>query len=160
MAINVQQYLKAAGGLSAAAILAAGLVTKWEGKETTVYKDPVGILTSCYGHTGPELKVGQRFTEQQCLDQLAEDLREHEAQLLSQVKVPMNVYQQAAYISFTYNVGIGTVKQSTLLKLLNAGMYKESCAQLSRFVYAQKKKLKGLVNRRADEYEMCMRGFK
>lgn len=158
MAVDVKQYLKAAGGFSAAVVMAAGLVVNWEGKVTTTYLDPVGVPTACYGHTGPELKLGQNFTDDQCLKLLGDDLKKHDAQLLSKVKVPMNDYIHASLLDFTYNVGIGNLQSSTLLIYLNQHRYKEACQELTKWVYAKKQKLRGLVLRREAEMDMCLQG--
>lgn len=159
MAIDATKWLKGAGA-SAAIVLASTLVVKWEGYEPTTYLDPVGIPTVCFGHTGKEVKLGQTLSDEQCLQTLSEDLRGHDAEMMKRIKVPINDYIHAAMLSFTYNVGIGSFGSSTMLVYLNQKKYKEACDQLSRWVYAKKKKLKGLVSRRADEMEMCMRGVK
>lgn len=65
-------------------------------------------------------------------------------------------YQRAALISFVYNVGAGNVQSSTLLKKLNSGDHLGACQQLTRWVYAQKIKLQGLVKRRTEELDWCM----
>ncbi|MGC3003762.1 lysozyme [Streptomyces sp. G35A] len=149
----------AAYGLGGAiALSGAFLVAPFEGKENKVYVDPVGILTSCYGHTGNELKKGQVFTDEQCLDQLAEDLLEHDKKMLRYVYVPLSEEEHAAYLSFTYNVGVGAFKNSTLLKKLNAGDRVGACNELTRWNKAGGKVLNGLTKRRQAEREMCLKG--
>ena len=59
-------------------------------------------------------------------------------------------------IDFTYNVGIGNVASSTLLKKLNMGNIQGACQELTRWVYAQKRKLAGLVKRRDAAYQVCV----
>lgn len=129
----------------------------FEGKENKAYIDPVGIVTVCYGNTGKEAVLGKSYTDDQCLDQMATDLKEHDKQLMSVVKVPFKSdYQHAAMLSFVYNVGIGNFSSSTMLRKLNAKDYVGSCEELTKWVYAKKKMLKGLVIRRSLEYEYCM----
>lgn len=149
------------GGVSSAVALSAFIVVPSEGLVLGTYKDPVGIVTSCFGHTGPELKMGQKFTEDQCIKQLGNDLVKHDKQLASAVKVPYKSdYQHAALLSFTYNVGIGNVKSSTLLRKLNAYDYDAACYELTKWTFSTKNgvkiKLKGLVTRRTTEYAWCM----
>src|SRR3546814_2198912 len=69
-------YLVSAGIGLAAAVSGAFLVAPSEGYNNNTYLDPVDIITSCYGHTGNDLKQGQTFTDEQCLDQLSKDLGE------------------------------------------------------------------------------------
>lgn len=144
-------------GLSTAIILAgAGTVSQFEGKVNKTYLDPVSILTSCYGHTGVELKLGQRFTDEDCLKQLAEDLVEHDTKMLRYIHVPITDYQHAALLSFTYNAGVGAFSKSTLLKKLNNGDYTAACNELSRWNKAGGKVLPGLTKRREAEKQMCL----
>ena len=156
--MNIKNKLLAMG-LSTALATTGVFVAKHEGLILGTYVDPVGIITSCYGHTGPELKLGQKFSEDECLEQLAKDLSKHNTEMMKYVKVPLSAEEHAAYLSFTYNVGVGNFKSSTLLKKLNAGEREEACNQLSRWVYAKGKKLKGLVNRREDEKSLCLSGL-
>jgi lysozyme len=148
--------LLAAGISLSAAISGVFLVAPSEGKVNHTYLDPVNILSSCYGHTGPELKLGQKFTDQQCLDQLADDLSEAEDGVEQEITVPLNTYQKAALISFVYNVGQPALHRSTMRVLFNQGDYTDGCDQLLSWVYANKKKLAGLEARRELERSMCL----
>jgi lysozyme len=159
MSTNSNLYKKLLGvGLgSALAISGAFIVAPFEGKENKAYIDPVGIVTVCYGNTGKEAVLGKTYTDDQCLDQMATDLKEHDKQLISVVKVPFKSdYQHAAMLSFVYNAGIGNFSSSTMLKKLNAKDYDGACQELTKWVYAKKQKLKGLVIRRSLEYKYCM----
>lgn len=151
----------ATAGVSGALLLSATLlVAPFEGKRNDVYVDPANILTSCYGHTGPELKKGQRFTDDQCLEQLAIDLSSHNRQMLSVVKVELSEGEHAAYLSFVYNIGAGQWQKSTALKQLNSGSRFSACEQLKRWVYINGQPSKGLANRRQAEYQMCVKDLK
>lgn len=154
---NLQKQLLAAGLSAAAAISGAVLVAPSEGKVNQVYLDPANILSSCYGHTGPELVLGQTFNDDECLAQLVADLDKHNRQMLSVIKVNLTQGEHAAYLSFTYNVGIQSFKRSTLLNLLNAGLSYEACNQLMRWVYIKGKESNGLRTRRAAERKMCLK---
>ena len=159
MSTNSNLYKKLLGvGLgSALAISGAFIIAPFEGKENKAYIDPVGIVTVCYGNTGKEAVLGNTYSEEQCLDQMATDLKEHDKQLMSVVKVPFKSdYQHAAVLSFVYNAGIGNFSSSTMLKKLNAKDYDGACQELTKWVYAKKKMLKGLVIRRSKEYKFCM----
>lgn len=152
---DVFKKLLAATGL-AGAIAGSTLLIPFEGKVNHVYTDPVNILTSCYGHTGPELSWGKTFTDEQCLEQLAKDITRHDRQLMGVVKQPLNVYEHAAYLSFVFNAGITTFSKSTMLGKLNAGNHAGACEELIKWVYAGKTKLKGLERRRQAEMDMCL----
>lgn len=87
--VNTFKKVMAACGLSGA-IAASSLLLPFEGTVNKTYLDPVKILTSCTGHTGKELILGQTFTDEQCTDQLIKDIQVHDRQLMSLVRVPIN----------------------------------------------------------------------
>lgn len=146
----------AAGGLAASLVLTGSvLVAPWEGKENRAYQDVIGVWTICYGQT-QGVKKGQMATDEQCMDDLANELPVYRKQMLKYVKVPLTDYQEAAFLSFSWNVGPSAFGKSTLVKKLNAYDYNGACAELKKWVFADGKKFQGLVNRREEEYQMCM----
>lgn len=126
-----------------------------EGREYVPYKDVVGVLTVCDGHTGSDIIPGKRYTDKECDALTRQDLNRIEAQVDRHIKVPTTETQRAAIYSFAYNVGATATINSTLLKKLNAKDYTGACSELKRWVYAGGKKWKGLMNRRDVEYEVC-----
>ena len=141
-----------------AVALVVPLVMLYEGTVLQSYRDPIGIITACVGHTGPELRMGQRYTRQQCEDMLYGDLLKH-AQALDCIKQPMTDGQKAAFLSFAFNVGNKAFCDSTLARKANAGDMPGACAELSRWTRAGGRELPGLVKRRAAERELCERGL-
>lgn len=131
------------------------MVPKFEGTVTKTYRDPIGIITACTGHTGPELRMGQTFTPEQCTEMLAKDLYVHAAEALACVQVPLSDNEKAAYISFAFNVGVSAFCDSTMARKLNAGDHRGACAELSRWTRAGGRVLPGLVTRRAQERQLC-----
>lgn len=147
-----QQLIAKVG--TAAAALAVPLVMVFEGYVPRAYRDPVGVLTACYGHTGPDVQPGQTYTREQCRALLEQDLARH-AQALACIRRPLTDGQKAAFVSFAYNVGPQAFCDSTLARKANAGDMPGACAELSKWVYAKGQKLPGLVKRRAAERAMC-----
>lgn len=147
-----------AAGISASgAFVAYDLTLPSEGLEQQVYSDPVGLSTVCVGHMDKALKKGQAFSIEECMEMFAADWKKHQAQLDSVVKVPYkSEWQKEALTDFTFNVGIGNVKSSTLIRLVNQGRHKAACEQLSKWVKAGGKTLKGLVTRRANTMPYCL----
>ena len=138
---------------AAAAALAVSTVAYFEGTIRRTYVDPVGVLTSCTGHTGPELKMGQTFTQEQCDEQLYRDLLKH-ADDLDCITAPLTDGQKAALLSMAFNLGRKQLCGSTLVKKLNMRDYKGAAEEFDRWVYAGGKRLPGLVARRASERAM------
>ena len=147
-----------AAGLSApAAFFVYDVTVPSEGVELQVYLDPVSLPTVCVGRMDKKLKLGQTFTLDECMEMLAEDWKKHQDQLDKIVKVPYkSEWQKEALTDFTFNVGIGNVQSSTLIRLLNQGKHVEACQQLSRWVKAGGKTLKGLVTRRKNTMPYCL----
>ena len=143
---------------AAAAALVVSTVAIYEGTVLRTYRDPIGIVSACTGHTGPELRMGQTFTKEQCTEMLYVDLLKH-AQALDCVKRPMSDGQKAAFLSFAFNVGNGAFCSSTLVRKANAGDMPGACAELSRWTYAGGKQLQGLIKRRAAERKLCEQGL-
>lgn len=145
-----------------AAFVAYNLTVPSEGFKTNVYLDPVGLKTACVGHliTKNDPKKTQ-YTEDECIQIFVSDWKKHQKQLDSVVKVPYaSEWMYGALTDFTFNVGIGKVQSSTLLRKLNSGDYEGTCQELTKWVFAStnegKKKLPGLVIRRTKEYQYCM----
>lgn len=151
--MNAKQKLTAKLGAVVLA-LAIPTVVHFEGTVFRTYRDPIGVLTSCRGHTGPELRMGQTFTAEQCDQQLYADLLKH-AEALDCIKTPLSDGQKAAFLSFSFNVGNGAFCGSTLARKANGGDLMGACAELSRWTLAAGKELPGLVKRRAAERRMC-----
>lgn len=151
-----------AAGLSApAAFVAYDLTLTSEGFHQAVYIDPVGLPTVCVGHMDKSLKLGQKFSIEECMNMFAEDWIKHQKQLDSVVKVPYaSEWQKEALTDFTFNNGIGNVKSSTLLKLLNQGKHEQACQQLTRWVKGRVKgilvTLRGLAIRRDKTMPYCL----
>lgn len=153
---KIRAFLLAAG-LSGAVVTGGVFIAQNEGLALGTYVDPVGIVTACFGQTGPELELGQRFSEQECLAMLVDDLEVFDRQLTNLVRVPITDNERAAYLSFIYNVGAQNFSNSTLRKKLHHGDHVGACNELSRWVYAKGKKLQGLINRREAERQLCLK---
>lgn len=132
------------------------LIKKWEGLRLKAYKCPAGVWTIGYGHTG-DVKKGDVITEHQAEAILDVDLDKFErgAENLLDVQVSDNEF--AALVSFAFNLGVGALGRSTLLKLVNAGDKVGAGAQFMKWTYAAGKVVPGLVKRRAAERELFLR---
>ena len=96
------------------------LIKTFEGLATEAYVDPVGILTIGYGHI-QNVKAGDKISSQQAEQMLMDDLIGFEHGVANLVKAAINDNEFSALVSFAYNVGLNSLKNSTALKRLNAG---------------------------------------
>jgi len=135
---------------------------QWEGLKTKAYKDAGDVWTIGYGHTAaagtPAPHQGMVITASEAESILLKDLTQYEAAVENNVNVKLNDNQFAALVSFTFNVGIGAFKNSTLLKKLNQGDFDAVPVELRKWVKAGGKKVQGLVNRRQAEGYLWMEG--
>lgn len=100
------------------------IVSEFEGCVLKAYPDPGSAdgepWTIGYGHTGPDVKQGMTISKSLAEGFLTIDLKSAAAtvfELLPMV-ADFNPYQQAALVSFTYNIGSGALADSTLRKRL------------------------------------------
>lgn len=101
------------------------------------------------GHTGPEVREGLVWTNQQIDDALRRDVVSREESITRNVRVALTQRQFDALVSFSFNVGIGAFERSTLLRKLNAGDYAGASAEFPKWCIPSM-----LVARRARERAM------
>jgi lysozyme len=85
---------------------------------------------------------------------LRKDLNRFEAGVLRLIKVELTQGQFDALVSFSFNVGLGNLQNSTLRMKINRGDYEGAAEQFLVWTKAGGKVLKGLVIRRTHEKEM------
>lgn len=122
-----------------------------EGLLLEAYQDSGGVWTIGYGHT-KGVKKGDQITEFMATEYLKDDLRNSEQAVSLYVTSKINQNQFDALVSFTFNLGPGNLKSSTLLKRVNADPNDPDIErQFKRWIYCKGVVLKGLVKRRERE---------
>lgn len=155
MAISTPKQIAAVFG---ALSLAVGVVAGFEGYQPTGYHDSVGVATDCYGRTGGDVRVGVTSSDEKCHTEFAHDLYDHALAIQPCIKVDVPQPSMAAFISFSYNVGVSNFCHSTLVKKLNAGDLAGACNELPRWNKAGGRVINGLTKRRAQERALCLQG--
>jgi lysozyme len=142
-------------------------VTDWitdEGWRLDVYLDSIGKPTVCAGHTGPEVRLGDVWTVDECVAVTIVDLNKHGQRVINALKNPA-LGEFVAWATFDGNTG--AFLGSTARRLQNAGKRAEACLQLRRWVYVTVngrkvdcrtagKLCRGLPPRRERQLERCM----
>lgn len=150
----------AAGAAAVVIATATPFIAKWEGLETTAYRDIVGVPTVCYGETRG-VKMGDTYTKEQCMEMLKVAVGEYYSKIepcMTNKDIPVGV--QASLLELAYNVGTGATCKSTMMRLANQGKYKEACKELDKWVKAGGQTVRGLQNRRADsKINLCLKGL-
>ena len=127
------------------------LLTSFEGCKLHSYKDSVGVWTIGYGHTGHD--VGPHMTiDQVKADSLLEnDISRFEVGVSDLLQIDINDNQFSALVCFSYNVGLGALKSSTLLKYVNDLMFEQAALEFPKWAKAGGKEQPGLLRRRQAE---------
>lgn len=133
------------------------LIEHFEGYSPFVYKDAVGYPTIGWGHL---LKPGEHFAKPLLpIDGellLRSDLKGFEKDINNLVTIKMRQAWFDSLASFTFNVGTGNLKKSTMLKKINQSKHKEVPVEMKKWNKAKGKELRGLTIRReleAKKYE-------
>lgn len=108
------------------------------------------------------VRMGQTATKAECDAMFTADLVRHEAGLRACLKSPDALPDKTyiAFLSWTYNVGVGAACSSTALRLVNAGDVRGGCHQLPRWNKDNGRVIRGLTSRRAAERDLCLEGLK
>lgn len=132
------------------------LIKQWEGLRLRAYLCAANVLTIGYGHTAG-VKPGMKISQADADELFRQDLMQVEEQLAalaSESGVTLTQGQFDALCSFLFNLGIGSLKGSTLWRKVCANTAEPTIvSEFGRWVYAGGKRLKGLEARRQTEAE-------
>ena len=116
------------------------LIKHYEGCKLESYQCSAGVWTIGYGST-KNVKEGMSIDAEKAEQLLIKDLAIFEKEVANLVSVPLEQNQYDAIVSWTFNLGSSNLKASTMLKVLNNGVYEAVPEQLKRW-----NKVKGVVN--------------
>lgn len=143
-------------------VSAEKLIAKFEGLKLTAYPDTGGVWTIGYGSTkdpftGKRVKEGDKISKETALEWLKKDIEQRKFAIRKLIKVPISENKLAAITSLAYNIGLGSLQRSTLLRLLNEkAPVQEIADQFLVWNKVQGKEVKGLTNRRKLERELFL----
>ena len=131
------------------------LVKSFEGFSATAYTCAGGKVTIGYGSTDG-VTLADTVTEEEAEAMLLRDLEKASDAIDDYVDVPLTQGQFDALVAFSFNVGAGAFRKSTLLKKLNAGDAVGAAAEFLRWNKAKGRIMRGLVKRRKAEMNMFL----
>jgi lysozyme len=138
------------------------LIRAFEGFRSEAYRCPAGVWTIGYGHTSragpPEVTSRLNMTEPEAAAVLARDVDSFMREVRACLKRELTDAQFSALVSFAFNVGIGNLKSSSVLKAINSGDLDSVPRRLNLWVKAGGRVLPGLVRRRAAEAQLFLSG--
>lgn len=126
------------------------LIRSFEGLRLLAYKCPAGVPTIGYGTT-KGIKMGDTVTKAEAEELLRLDVQRFVDHIAALVTVPLNQNHIDALAALVYNIGPSAFAKSTLLKYLNAGLYKDAADQFLRWNRAANNVVAGLTRRRVAE---------
>lgn len=121
------------------------------------YPDPAtggDPWTIGWGATGPGIRKGVTWTQQQCDDRLIADLARFEKAVEDATGGYTNQNQFDALVSFAYNLGPENLKRSTLLRKHMEGDHDGAAREFQKWNRAAGRVLRGLTRRREAEAEL------
>lgn len=149
---------------AAALVVATTLAAPAEGLRQWAYRDPVGILTVCEGHTGPDVDPTRKYSLAECKALMTADMQKAVDQV-ERCAPGLQPHQLAAFADTVFNAGATVAcdkTKSTAARLLAAGRVDDACRQLPRwdkaFVAGVPVALPGLTKRRAKAAHLCLTG--
>jgi GH24 family phage-related lysozyme (muramidase) len=143
------------------------LIKHHEGVRSKPYKCPASLWTVGVGHVlYPEqakLPISKRnscaltiedfrvFSNEEIDEILKKDLQRFERGVLHYCPATTSQRQFDALVSFSFNLGLGTLQRSTLRQKHNRGDFEGAAEEFLKYTKSGGKVLKGLVTRRKDE---------
>jgi lysozyme len=143
------------------------MIRHHEGVRNKPYRCPAKLWTIGVGHVlypdQGKMPIDQRdgyqlrqednrvFPPEEVDKILRTDLARFEAGVDKLITVELTQGMFDALVSFSFNVGLGTLQRSTLRQKLNRGDKEGAAEELLKYCMAGGKILKGLQNRRIDE---------
>lgn len=129
------------------------LLKDFEGCKLKAYKDLVGKWTIGYGMT-KDVKPGDVITQQQADSMLLDTLRLYELGVETFCDPKLNSNQFSALVCLAYNIGLGNLKGSTLLKKINAKDFEGAAKEFPKWNKAGGQTVPGLSRRREAERQL------
>ena len=136
------------------------LIKMFEGFRSNPYLCPAGVPTIGYGST--RYNNGNKVTmnDKAISKEYATGMLEYQCNTIygdavnDYTTIMNNQNQFDALTSFTYNLGTGNLKSSTLLKKHNKGDFGGAANEFEKWIYANGEVLEGLVRRREEERKL------
>lgn len=165
------------GSIAIAGASLLAFISPWEGRSLPVYADKLAndLPTVCNGHTGPDVKLGDVWTKEQCDAILVTDVTKHGEGVLACTSVALNQNEYDAYASLAFNNGVGAYCNSSIPGKLARGDRAAACRTILEFnqvrdyshpkVWSTKRQRfeyplipsRGLTRRRTAEYNLCVK---
>jgi lysozyme len=143
--------------------IAINLIKEFEGFKDYAYIDTDGTPVIGYGLSqigGIPVQIGDRISSTQADAALNSHIREIHRELDKAIKVDLSDRQLSALTSLAFNVGVDSVKDSTLVQKINAQDYAGAADEFLRWDKANMQgalvQMPGLTRRRTAERQLFL----
>ena len=133
------------------------LIKRFEGCTLVAYLCPANVWTIGYGHTGSDVCEGREITMSKAEEPLRQDAKKFVDGVHKLITVVINQNQFDALVSFAFNLGLGALKGSTLLKYVNEKKFNAAALQFVKWNKANGHVLNGLTLRRQAEAKLFIK---
>lgn len=135
------------------------MIMHHEGVRLKPYRCPANLWTVGVGHLigdGNSLpqEWDRQFTMEEVNDILKKDLRRFERGVLRLCPMGLTQHRFDALVSFSFNVGLGSLQRSTVRRRHNRGDYEGAAKAFMMWTKGGGRVLRGLVIRRQDEVNL------
>ncbi len=131
------------------------LIKRFEGLRLRAYLCPAGIPTIGYGATGPDVRLGEDWTQEKADARLVRDSTNARVATLRLCPQLVGLENKLTAISdFTFNLGPTRLAGSTLRRRIRARQWNLAANEITRWVYGGGRALPGLVLRRRVERQL------
>lgn len=136
------------------------IIKSFEGLFLKPYLCPANVPTIGYGTirypNGTKVRMTDvAITEAKAMEYLMFEINQKSRAIDPMLREDLTGNQFAALISFAYNLGEGALRQSTLLKVVNSTpLSPQIRTEFQKWIYADGKKLNGLLRRRNAEADL------
>ena len=137
------------------------LIKHYEGLRLKPYRCPAGLWTIGYGHLIGNGSVlpdswNRTFSVAEANALLVTDVIRCERGVTRYCPVKLSQGQFDALVSFSFNLGLGTLQRSSLRQKINRGDFEGAKKVLLKYNKSKGKVLKGLDLRRKDEAKLFL----
>jgi lysozyme len=127
------------------------LIKRFEGCRLHTYLCPAGVPTGGWGSTGPDVKLGQVWSQEYADARMEKDAMTFQSATVMMCPTADTEGRVAALSDFAYNLGLTRLKASTLRKRVLARDWKGARVEIKKWNRGGGRVLKGLVLRREAE---------
>lgn len=133
------------------------LIKRRNGLTLKARQDVSGLWFIGYAHYG-DVSEGMEITQPEAEAKLEHEIGRFETQLAGMLTVPVSQGQWDALLLLVFDYGLARLRNSILLRHVNAGDFERAAAEFSKWIQVRGRPDIGMVKRRDAERQMFLQG--